>query len=56
MSKKVARKTTVAGKSRMWTNLELMEFARILSDKNDQFFVVIDKLALKKSSNNDLIF
>ena len=40
--------------SRTWTIRETVEFYCILADPNDQFLSSLEKLALKKSSNNEV--
>ena len=40
--------------SRTWTIHETVEFCSILADPNDKFLSSLEKLALKKSSNNEV--
>ena len=49
-SKKVAYKA----KSRNWTENELEEFAKVLTDDENAFVVSLEKLLLKKSANNEV--
>ena len=41
-------------KNRHWTDLELDCFADVLADPENSFAANLDKLALKKSSNNEV--
>ena len=41
-------------RSRMWTNLELEAFARILADVDEEYAMKLEQMALKKSSNTHL--
>ena len=50
LSKKVAYKA----RSRNWTDNELEEFAKVLADDENAFAVSLEKLALKKSANNEV--
>ena len=43
-----------SGNSRRWTITELSAFAEVLADPENVFASTLDKLALKKSSNNEV--
>ena len=40
--------------SRRWTETELSTFAEVLADPGNSFAITLDKLALKKSANNEV--
>ena len=47
-------KQSKAKNNRRWTDLELDCFADVLADPENSFAASLDKLALKKSSNNEV--
>ena len=40
--------------ARRWTDVELDAYADVLADPENSFAAILDKLALKKSSNNEV--
>ena len=48
------KKTKEPKNSRRWTDVELDTYADVLADSENSFAATLDKLALKKSSNNEV--
>ena len=48
------KKAAKSKNSRRWTEIELNCFANVLADSENSFASTLDKLALKKSSNNEV--
>ena len=48
------KKTKEPKNSRRWTDTELNTYADVLADPENCFAATLDKLALKKSSNNEV--
>ena len=52
--KNLTKKVAYKARSRNWTDNELEEFAKVLADDENAFAVSLEKLALKKSANNEV--
>ena len=52
--KNYLKKAAYEARSRTWTDNELEEFAKVLANDENVFAVLLQKLASKKSANNEV--